>query len=178
MVSPDPLNQFQRLLELQEQANWSTLETQCSQLLEQGLEPHQRALVLQLQAQACLVNGTREQAAHLLKQALGYMFLPQAALQWLAVVIPEWVWQEPDRQALLPAWVEVSRQLVRQGFGDVLLRSLMGLFAQLPLEGQREALVLAIEHFDALQLEQHPQLQRQWILLRQAAAGGGDGCWA
>jgi hypothetical protein len=176
----NPVNQFQRLLELQEQGSWASLEERCSELLQQPLLPPQRALVLQLKAQACLTSGAREQATELLEQAMGLLFLPQTALQWLALAIPDWTWQLSEDEWIdtTPTWVAICQQLVDQGYGELLLKSLMGLIAQLPLQGQRGELVMAIDRFDALRTHSHPQLLRQWTLVKQAAPSGGDGYWS
>jgi hypothetical protein len=179
-AASSPEDQFQALLHLQASGRWAALAEQGQQLLEQGLAPPQRALVLQLLAEAALAEGDRAGGERLLEQALVLLCLPQMALQWLELVLPEWVWQEanPERQERSPAWVPLCQQLVRQGHGELLLRSLMGLLAQLPLEGQRLELVEAMEQWDALLLASQPGLRRQWQWLQQAAPSGGNGLWA
>lgn len=171
---------FQALLHLQARGRWSELLEHGQQLLLLGLTPQQRALVLQLLGEAAMADGDRGDAELWLEKSLLLQFMPQTALQWLELVWPEWVWQEADLddQQCCPSWIPVCQQLVCHGHGELLLRSLMGLLAQLPLEGQRLELVETMERWDGLLLSSHPVLGRQWSWLRRAAASGGQGMWA
>lgn len=156
---------------MQAEARWPDLiEAAGTLLATPGLRPHQQALTLELQAEALRQNGEREQAAAVLSRAVRMAPWPLSSLEWLAQR-----WEQLDDSA--SDWPELCRALVQRGHGAVLLRSLMGVLGHLPLEGQRQRLLDAIEARDALQLGSHPDLRRQWAWLRQAAASGGNGFW-
>lgn len=159
------------MLQLQAEARWPELINAAGCLLASpGLRPHQQALALELQAEALRHNGERDQAAVALGRAVRLAASPLSSLEWLAQC-----WEQLDTNA--SDWPELCRALVQRGHGAVLLRSLMGVLGQLPLEGQRQQLLDAIEARDALRLGSHPELKRQWAWLRQAAAAGGNGFW-
>lgn len=163
--------QFQTLLHLHAEARWPDLIPAADALLARpGLLAHQRALVLHLQAEALHHEGALDLADQALTGAVRIAAWPLSSLSWL-----EQRWEHADDD--IADWSLLCRALVRQGHGAILIRSLMAVLGRLPLVGQRQRLLEAIESNDALLLASHPQLQRQWRWLRQAAAAGGNGFW-
>ena len=170
---PSLNEQYQAVLQLQSEGRWGEVSARTTALLEGPLQPQQRALLLQVQAEACLSEGDNQQAARLIEQSLQWMWMPDLALRWLEITLPEWVWQEASQEELpwAPAWVAVCQQLVRAGHGPVLIAAVRGLLGELPLEGQRQELLEAMERWQALLLEEQPALKRQWRWLRRLAMG-------
>jgi DNA-directed RNA polymerase specialized sigma24 family protein len=135
------------------------------------LQAWQTALMAQLRADALRSLGQNAEATAALNDAIALHCSPLAGLQWL-----QEEWQNPESAS--QRWAVVSRYLVQQGNGPAVLRTLMAALAQLPLQGQREALLQAIEDTSALMLDKNPALERQWRWLRRAAPAGGSGFWA
>lgn len=163
--------QFRALLELHAEACWPDLIPAADALLARpGLRPHQRALALQLQAEALQHNGERQRADEALTGAVRIAAWPLSSMNWL-----EQRWEHLDDDTT--DWPLLCRALVRRGHGAILIRSLMAVLGRLPLAGQRQRLLDTIEASDALLLASQPALSRQWRWLRRAAPAGGNGFW-
>jgi hypothetical protein len=164
--------QFPAWLDLHANAQWQELLNAMDPWRSAAsLQPWQKALMEQLRADALRSLGQKPEADAALSDAIALNCPPLAGLQWLE---GEWETHQSSSQR----WAVVSRHLVRQGHGDAVMRTLMAALGRLPLQGQREALLQAIEDANALVLDSNPALERQWRWLRRAAPAGGSGFWA
>jgi len=171
-LPPTSISQFQALLQLESETRWAELsEAACRLLAQTDLLPHQRALTLQLQAEARRHEGDRAAADEALSDSVGIMAWPLSSLTWL-----EKRWEKLDTDS--EDWTVLCRSLVLRGHGGLVIRRLMAVLGRLPLAGQRERLLNAIETSDALLLSHQPMLNRQWRWLRRTADGAGNGYWA
>ena len=102
-----------------------------------------------------------------------------SSLQWLEGQLQQLVFEQSEEEASQGrGWVAICQLLIRKGYAAPLLRSIMAVLAQLPLEGHREQLLNLLEERDALLLADSPERARAWRWLRQAAPNGGNGFWA
>jgi hypothetical protein len=177
---PSRDQQFLALLELHSAARWQDVVEGSSALLAMAaLQPAQRALILGLRMDAFKALGHQDNAAGDGLQALSLWTSPVNALQWLEGQLQQLVFdQSEDEASHSRGWVAICQQLIRKGYAAPLLRSIMAVLAQLPLQGHREQLLNLLEERDALLLDASEERARAWRWLRQAAPIGGNGFWA
>ena len=168
------------MLELHSAARWQDLVEGSSALLAMaGLRPAQQALILGLRMDALKALGQQDTAAGDGLQALSLWTSPLTALQWLEGQLQHLVFdQSDDKASQSRGWVAICQLLIRKGYAAPLLRSIMAVLAQLPLQGHREQLLNLLEERDALLLADSADRARAWRWLRQAAPIGGNGFWA
>lgn len=172
--------QFLALLELHSAARWQDLVAGSSTLLAMaGLKPAQRALILGLRMDALKALGHQDTAAGDGLQALSLWTSPLTALQWLEGQLQQLVFEQSEEEASQGrGWVVICQLLIQRGYAAPLLRTVMAVLAQLPLQGHREQLLNLLEERNALLLADSPERARVWRWLRQAAPIGGNGFWA
>jgi hypothetical protein len=172
--------QFLALLELHSAARWQDLENDSSTLLAMaGLKPAQKALILGLRMDALKALGQQDTAADDGLQALSLWASPLTALQWLEGQLQQLVFEQSEEEASQGrGWVAICQLLIQRGYAAPLLRTVMAVLAQLPLQGHREQLLNLLEERNALLLADSPERARVWRWLRQAAPIGGNGFWA
>jgi hypothetical protein len=177
---PSRNQQFLALLELHSAARWQDLVEGSSTLVAMaGLKPAQKALILGLRMDALKALGQQDTAADDGLQALSLWTSPLTALQWLEGQLQHLVFEQGENEASQSrGWVAICQLLIRKGYAAPLLRTVMAVLAQLPLEGHREQLLNLLEERDALLLADSEEMARAWRWLRQAAPSGGNGFWA
>lgn len=163
-----PIGQFDALQQLLQAGDASEVEAVAIALNKQVLAPTQRALVLQLQAEALRRQGERDQALQLGLQSLMLRFSPQLTLQCLELLLlPAMQWQQRS------TWLGLMRQLVQQQHGPALLRQLRWLLNQYPLDQQRRELIATLE--EAELFAEIPSLQQQLQRLQAELLGREGG---
>jgi hypothetical protein len=172
--------QFLALLELHSAARWQDLVAGSSTLLAMaGLKPAQKALILGLRMDALKALGHQDKAAGDGLDALRLWPSPLTALQWLEGQLQQLVFEQSEMESYQGrGWVAICQLLIHKGYAAPLLRSIMAVVAQLPLQGHREQLLNLLEERDALLLDASDERARAWRWLRQAAPIGGSGFWA
>lgn len=144
-----------------------------------GLKPAQKALILGLRMDALKALGQQDNAAGDGLQALSLWPSPLTALQWLEERLLQLAFeQREDKASQSRGWVAICQQLVHMGYAAPLMRTVMAVLAQLPLQGHRDQLLNLLEERDALLLADSAERARAWRWLRQAAPMGGNGFWA
>ncbi len=168
------------MLELHSEARWQELVDDSFTLLAMtGLKPAQQALILGLRMDALKALGQQDTAAGDGLLALSLWTSPLTALQWLEGQLQQLVFEQSEEEASQGGgWVAICQLLIRKGYAAPLLRSIMAVLAQLPLQGHREQLLNLLEERDALLLDASEERVRAWRWLRQAAPIGGNGFWA
>ena len=160
------MSQFDALQQVLQAGDAPGAEAAALALNKQALAPTQRALVLQLQAEALRRQGERDQALQLGLQSLQLRFSPQLALQCLELLLlPAIQWQQRS------TWLGLMRQLVQQQHGPALLRQLRWLLSQYPLDQQRRELIATLE--EAELFADIPSLQQQLRRLQAELLGRG-----
>ena len=160
------MSQFDALQQLLQAGDAAGAEAAALALNKQALAPTQRALVLQLQAEALRRQGERNQALQLGLQSLPLRFSPQLALQCLELLLlPAIQWQQRS------TWLSLMRQLVQQQHGPALLRQLRWLLSQYPLDQQRRELIAALD--EAELFADIPSLQQQLLRVQAELLGRG-----
>lgn len=163
-----PIAQFDALQQLLQAGDASEVEVAAIALNKQVLAPTQRALVLQLQAEALRRQGERDQALQLGLQSLTLRFSPQLALQCLELLLlPAIQWQQRS------TWLGLMRQLVQRQHGPALLRQLRWLLSQYPLDQQRRELIATLE--EAELFAEISSLQKQLQRLQAELLGREGG---
>lgn len=168
------------MLELHRAARWQDLVANSSSLLASaGLKPVQRALILDIRSDALKALGHQDQAGADDLQALSLWTSHLTALQWLEGHLQQLIFEQREETASPGCgWVAICQLLIQKGSAEPLLRSIMAVLAQLPLQGHREQLLNLLEEQDALLLGGSVERARAWRWLREAAPSGGNGFWA
>ncbi len=163
-ATAERLQQFQALQEQLAQGDRATAAVTARTLLTDALQPLQRALVLQLQGELLRAEGDRGAAQRVWMQSLGLRFSPQVAFALAELsLLPAVRWQEQ------PQWQWLIRQLLECGYGAELLRWLLHVLEQYPLDQQRQQLLEALEREHQPLLERDAGFRRRWQRLRRCA---------
>lgn len=137
-------------------------------LLTSSLEPLQRALVLQLQGEALRAQGERAAAERVWSQSLALRFSPQVAFGLAELsLLPVVRWGDQQR------WLPLLGQLLQHGDGSDLLRWLLHVLAEYPLQQQRQQLLDALEQHQRPLLLANPGLSARWRRLRRCVGSLG-----